>query len=119
MIINLFINIKKMLTKFILKPTLQNTFIMSRGFAWTPVQKPIKNWNIVREDNVEVIAGRYKKTQGRVLHVNRKKNQVTVKGVNLKYLTVNDEEMVRRTKVVQKEFPIHVSNVSLIDPETG
>jgi len=52
-----------------------------------------------------------------VIKVLRKKNQVTVQGVNLKYITVEDEEMQRRKKVVQKEFPIHVSNVSLIDPE--
>ena len=42
-----------------------------------------------------------------------------VQGVNLKFITVDDEEMQRRKKVVQKEFPIHVSNVNLVDPETG
>ena len=41
-----------------------------------------------------------------------------VAGVNLKYKKVDDEEMVRRRKTVQKESPVHVSNVSLIDPET-
>jgi len=30
-----------------------------------------------------------------------------------------DEEYVSRKKTVQKENPVHVSNVSLIDPETG
>ena len=53
-----------------------------------------------------------------MLKVIRKKNQVIVKGVNMKYITVNDEEGQRRRKVVQKEFPIHVSNVALVDPET-
>lgn len=28
-----------------------------------------------------------------------------------------DEEYVQRKKTVQKEYPVHVSNVSLIDPE--
>ena len=37
----------------------------------------------------------------------------------MKYITVEDEEMQRRKKVVQKEFPIHVSNVALICPETN
>jgi len=91
----------------------------TRGFGWTPKQKPIKNWTIVKEDRVEMLSGRYKKQQGKVLYVNRKKNQVTVSGVNLKYITVDDEEMQRRKKVVQREFPVHVSNVALIDPETG
>ena len=52
------------------------------------------------------------------MKVDRKKNLVTVSGINLKYLNVEDEEMVRRKKVVQREFPVHVSNLALIDPET-
>ena len=68
---------------------------------------------------MQVISGRYKKNQGKVLKVYRDKNQVLVAGVNLKYKKVDDEEMVRRRKTVQKEAPIHVSNVSLIDPETA
>jgi len=52
------------------------------------------------------------------LRVFRKTNQVLIAGVNLKYKKVDDEEMVRRKKTIQKESPVHVSNVSLIDPET-
>ena len=37
----------------------------------------------------------------------------------MKYITIEDDEMVRRKKVVQKEFPIHVSNVGLVCPESG
>lgn len=32
---------------------------------------------------------------------------------------IRDDEYVERKKVVQREGPIHVSNVSLIDPESG
>jgi ribosomal protein L24 len=71
-----------------------------RAFAWTPIQKPNKKWNIVKDDFVEIISGKYKKQQGQVLRVHRKKNQVTVKGANLKFITVEDEEMQRRKKVV-------------------
>ena len=49
---------------------------------------------------VEVNTGKYNKQQGKVLEVIRKKNQVVVQGVNLKYMTVEDEEMQRRRKVV-------------------
>ena len=72
----------------------------------------------MKDDLVEVNSGKYKKAQGKVLRVLRNKNQVVVQGVNLKYITVDDEEMQRRRKVVQKEYPIHVSNVNLVDPET-
>ena len=40
-----------------------------------------------------------------------------MQGVNLKFKKVVDDEGVQRTKTLQKEHPIHVSNVSLIDPE--
>ena len=41
---------------------------------------------------------------------------VTVTGANLKFKQVDDEEGQRRKKTIRKEFPIHVSNVSLVDP---
>jgi len=68
---------------------------------------------------VQIIAGRYKATQGKVLKINRDKNTVTVQGSNMKFKVVDDEEMQRRRKTIQKEFPIHVSNVNLIDPTTN
>ena len=66
---------------------------------------------------MEVISGRYKKSQGKVLKVFRKRNQVLVQGVNMKFKQVRDDEMVERVKTVQQEHPVHVSNVALIDPE--
>ena len=47
----------------------------------------------------------------------RKKNLVLVSGVNLKYKQILDDEGVQRKKTVQQEHPVHVSNVSLIDPD--
>ena len=52
-----------------------------------------------------------------MLKVLRKKNQVVVSGVNLKFKKVKDDEGVGRVKTLQQEHPIHISNVSLIDPE--
>ena len=37
----------------------------------------------------------------------------------MKFKIVEDEEMQRRKKTVRKEFPLHVSNVSLVDPTTN
>ena len=64
-----------------------------------------------------MISGRYRKSQGKVLKVYRKKNMVLVQGVNMKFKQVEDDEGVTRTKTVQQEHPIHVSNVALIDPD--
>ena len=38
-----------------------------RAFAWTPKQKPLVKWHIVKDDVVEIISGRYKKTQGKIM----------------------------------------------------
>lgn len=47
----------------------------------------------MKGDFVQIIAGRYKATQGKVLKINRDKNTVTVQGSNLKFKVVDDEEM--------------------------
>lgn len=90
-----------------------------RGFAWRHKQVPLDKWHIVKGDVVEVIAGRYKSTQGKVLSVSRKTNEVVVAGANIKFKTVDDEEMQRRKKTIRKEYPVHISNVSLVCPQSG
>ena len=112
---------KRQLSSCFTTGTSQTTSLLGsfqqRFFGYSPPQKTIRRWNIVKDDMVQVISGRYKSTTGKVLRVYRKTNQVLVAGVNLKYKKVDDEEMVRRRKTIQKESPVHVSNVSLIDPE--
>ena len=63
-----------------------------------------------------VNAGAYKDAKGKVVKVLRKRNMVTVSGVNLKFKMVADDENTRVKKAIQKEAPLHISNVSLIDP---
>ena len=45
--------------------------LTTREFAWKPKQVPLKRWNVVSGDMVEVISGRYKKQQGKVKKVVR------------------------------------------------
>ena len=71
-----------------------------RSFGYRPKQKPLTDWTIVNGDLVQVTAGRYRGTQGKVTKVNRKENLVTVQGANLKFKQVDDEEMVRRRKTI-------------------
>jgi large subunit ribosomal protein L24 len=69
-------------------------------------------------DKVKVITGKNKGRVGDVLKVIPKENKVVVSGVNL---------VKRHTKptqaseggIIKKELPIHVSNVSHIDPKTN
>ncbi|MCW5521058.1 50S ribosomal protein L24 [Aureitalea sp. L0-47] len=70
-------------------------------------------------DNVVVIAGEHKGSEGRVLRVFREKNKAIVEGVN----TVKKHEKPSAANpqggITEKEAPIHISNLSLIDPKSG
>ena len=75
-------------------------------------------YRIKKNDDVIVISGRDKGKKGSVLLVLPKKDRVIVQGVNM---------MKRHTRasasqsggIVEKELPIHVSNVALVDPDGG
>jgi large subunit ribosomal protein L24 len=63
-----------------------------------------------RDDHVEVIAGEHKGKTGRVLKVYPETQRVVVEGVNMvKRHTKPTRE--RQGGIVEKEAPIHVSNV--------
>ena len=73
---------------------------------------------IRKGDEVIVISGRDKGKKGSVLRVMPTENRVIVQGVNV----VKRHQRQTQTQqggIVEKEGPIHVSNVALIDPESG
>jgi large subunit ribosomal protein L24 len=80
---------------------------------------------IRRDDTVRVIAGKDRGRTGRVKSVDPKHNRVYVEGVNIvkrhiKPRTLRDTQRAQELGgIVEMEGPIHVSNVMLIDPESG
>ncbi len=71
---------------------------------------------IRKGDNVVVITGRDKGKRGSVLRVFPTENRVLVQGVN----TVKRHTRPRPGQaggIVEKELPIHASNVALVDPK--
>ncbi|UCE70690.1 MAG: 50S ribosomal protein L24 [Flavobacteriaceae bacterium] len=70
-------------------------------------------------DTVRVIAGDHKGSEGKVLRILRDRNKAIVEGVN----TVSKHEKPSAQNpqggIVEKEAPIHISNLSLIDPKSG
>lgn len=72
---------------------------------------------IVKKDQVIVISGRYKGATGTVLKVFPKEDKVIVEGVNKVKKRVKASE--NSAGYVEKEAPIHVSNVALFDSKTG
>ena len=79
---------------------------------------------IRREDNVKVIAGKDRGKSGRVLRVDLVKQRVFVEGLNIqkrhqRARTMQQMQSGQGGGVIEREGPIHVSNVMLIDPSSG
>jgi large subunit ribosomal protein L24 len=71
---------------------------------------------IKRNDKVEVIAGKDKGKQGRVLRVIADKNRVLVEGVMMvkKHVKPNPQRNIKGG-IAEQESTIHISNVMLLD----
>ena len=80
---------------------------------------------IRRDDTVRVIAGKDRGRTGRVKSVDAKNHRVYVEGVNIvkrhiKPRTLRDTQRAQEMGgIVEMEGPIHISNVMLIDPDSG
>ncbi len=74
-------------------------------------------------DKVQVIAGNYKGVEGTVQRIETSKGRVVVSGVNLVKKHQKPQQTGGRTQaqggIIEFEAPIDVSNVMLVDPETG
>jgi len=73
---------------------------------------------IKTKDRVVVIAGRDKGKTGEVLKVLPKESRVVVQGVNVVKRHTRPSATNAEGGIVEKEAPIHVSNVAHIDPKT-
>jgi large subunit ribosomal protein L24 len=69
-------------------------------------------------DIVTVIAGDHKGAQGKVVRVNREKNNAIVEGVNMVSKHTKPSAKNPQGGIVKKEAPLHISNLALIDPKS-
>lgn len=69
-------------------------------------------------DNVTVIAGDHKGSEGKVMKVFLEKNKAIVEGVNLVSKHEKPNAKNPQGGIVKKEAPIHISNLSLIDAKS-
>lgn len=72
-----------------------------------------------KNDRVEVISGEHRGQQGKVLRVDPEKSRVWIEGVNLVYRHLRPSRQNPQGGRIQKEAPIHLSNVLPVDPKTG
>ena len=72
------------------------------------------------DDEVVVIGGKARGKRGKVLRVDIKNDRVYVEGLNMvKRHQRPSQSTGQGGGVIEKEGPIHVSNVMLIDPKDG
>lgn len=74
---------------------------------------------IKKGDNVKVIAGKHKGSEGEVIAVFRDSSRVLVKNVNIIKKSQRPTQENPRGGFVEQEAPIHLSNVQLLDPKSG
>ncbi len=73
--------------------------------------------HIIKNDTVKIIAGNHKGKVGRVLKVFPKANRVIVEKVNLIKRHTRPRSAQDKGGIIEKEAPIHVSNVMLVCPK--
>lgn len=73
---------------------------------------------IKKDDLVQVIAGKDKGKQGKVLRALPSENKVVVEGINIAKKAVRPTQHNPQGSISSVEAPLHVSNVALIDPST-
>ena len=78
-----------------------------------------------KDDMVKVISGKDKGKTGRVLRVEPRRGRVFVEGMNIQKRhqrprTIRDTQRGGEVGgVIEKEGPIHISNVMPLDPKSG
>ncbi|MEW6509995.1 MAG: 50S ribosomal protein L24 [Bacteroidota bacterium] len=74
---------------------------------------------IRKNDMVMVIAGNARGKSGKVLKVYPERERLIIEGVNIIKRHSRPSQKNPQGGIVQREAPIHVSNVMLIDPKTN
>ncbi len=75
-----------------------------------------KAMRIRRDDQVLITAGKDKGKSGKVVRVDRKRRKVFVENLNIIKRHQRPRSMNEQGGIIEKEGPIDVSNVVLLDP---
>jgi len=69
--------------------------------------------HVKKGDNVIVLTGKDKGKSGKILRALPSENKVLVEGVNVKKVHKRSKKSSGKGGILEKAFPIHVSNVKL------
>ncbi len=73
-----------------------------------------QSFHIKKDDTVKVIAGKDKGKSGKVMRVIPKKDRAIVEKINMVKRHMRPSQQQRQGGILEKEAPIHVSNLMLI-----
>ena len=74
---------------------------------------------IKKDDNVIVISGKDRGKTGKIVRAFPREDKVIVSGLNIRKVHKRATKQGQKGQVVEKSFPMHVSNVQLVDPKTS
>ena len=75
--------------------------------------------HIKKGDTVYVLSGEDRGKQGRVLSVLVSKQRAIVEGINVVSKSTKPNAKHPQGGIVKMEAPVHISNLSLLDPKSG
>jgi len=75
-------------------------------------------YHVKKGDEVEVISGNFKGSSGKILEILPRKQQVLVEGVRIIKKHLRKSQDNPQGKIAEREGPIHLSNVKLIEKKT-
>jgi large subunit ribosomal protein L24 len=93
--------------------------------AKAPAKVSRRTLRIRSDDRVQVMAGKDRGKSGRVLRVEPGKERVYVEGLNMVKRHTRPQQVADTMRgqtvggVIEREGPIHISNVMLLDPKGG
>ncbi|MFH1402419.1 MAG: 50S ribosomal protein L24 [Patescibacteria group bacterium] len=73
---------------------------------------------IKKNDIVKIITGKDKGKTGKVLRAFPKLEMVLVEGTNKKKKNQKANKKGQKGQIIEKEYPIHISNVAFVDAKT-
>lgn len=75
--------------------------------------------HVKKGDTVKVISGNYKGKTGKIVEVQVEENKAVVEGINMVKRHRKPSATNPQGGVEEKEAPIHISNLMLVDPANG
>lgn len=76
-------------------------------------------YKLRKEDLVQVVAGKDKGKQGKVVRIDRNKGRIIVAGVNMVKKAMKKRKQTDRGGIVEIEAALHISNVMIVCKKCG